>query len=201
MNILLLSNATPNNILAQKILESHHCSILFNHSEQQITSAIGTNISINLFDFNAFEAFCLEQKIGLVIIHRIDLLQKGLFDFLQDDERIWKGIIMGCSKKIFSIQHISFEEIGAYITDGKTFLSLENKNNLLADEQMNKLMEQILENNIEVKGFIQLNKTSISPCLINEEEILNKLETDLVSIFAATNNGTLEDVNIEFFEK
>ena len=101
MNILLLANATTNNVFANKLNASHQCTHLFIQANHPYQITAGTTVSIKVNDFFEVEAFCIAHQIGLVVINQIELLQQGLFNFLNDEKREWKGIVTGCSNAFF----------------------------------------------------------------------------------------------------
>lgn len=207
MNILLLSNPTPNNVLAQKILASHHCNNLFIQSNHPAANTLGTTVSININDFAEVEAFCIAHQIGLVVIHHIELLKNGLFDFLNDEQREWKGIVTGCSKNVVTTNNTTGLATLPIITDGKNYFVLIDTDTSVFESAIQNMLLNFQQQSNAVNGFLQIDfeynentyfVKNISPCLANEDAVLNNLETDLVSIFAAAYNGTFEDVNVEF---
>lgn len=204
MNIFLISAPTEKNVLANKILASHHCNNLLVQSSHAAASTTGTTVSININSFEEVEAFCIAHQINAVIINQIECLQQGLFNFLQDEKRQWKGIVVGCSNAFFNepFAATSIEKsIATLVSDGKKYFNI-TKNSLGENElYVQRLMQCVSENNYSFNGFIEVyisNENSIKyyPCLFNEDA-LQHLETDIVSIFAAAYNGTFEDVNIE----
>lgn len=204
MNILLINNSTPKNILAQKIAASHHCNNLFIQASHPAAITIATTVSINVNQFEEVEAFCIAHKIDTVIINEITLLQQGLFNFLNDGQRQWKGIVTGCSKHFFDEPFAATstnKSIATLVSDGKRYFNITN--NTLGEYTLyvDRLMQCLSENNYGLNGFIEVfvgddNSIKYYPCLFNEDALQN-LETDIVSIFAAAYNGTFEDVNIE----
>lgn len=208
MNILLLSNNFENSLLASKILASHHCNNLFIQASHPAANTAGTTVSINTKDFSEIEAFCIAHKVNMVVINHLQLLQQGLYNFLNEEERQWKGIVTGCSKNFFDEPFAAFninKSIATLVSDGKKYFNI-TKNNL--DEYsiyIERLMQCLAENNYGFNGFIEVfvssdNSMKYYPSLFNED-VLEHLETDLVSIFVAAYNGTFEDVNIEFIDK
>ena len=205
MNILLLSNTTTNNVLANKLNASHQCTHLFIQANHPYKITAGTTVAINVNDFFEVEAFCIAHKIGLVVINQIELLQQGLFNFLNDDQREWKGIVTGCSRAFFDEPFAATsttKSIATLISDGKKYFNITTNSLQDYTVYLEKFMQCLTENNYGVNGFIEVfvseeNSMKYYPCLFNEN-ILQHLETDLVSIFAAAYNGTFEDVNVEF---
>ncbi len=205
MNIFLISNTTANNILAHKLLASHHCNNLFIQSSHAAAITVGTTVSINVNDFAEVEAFCIAHQIGLVVINQIELLQNGLYNFLNDEQRQWKGIVTGCSKHFFDEPFAATsitKSIATLVSDGKKYFNITQNALQEYAVYLERLMQCLSENNYGLNGFIEVfvsdeNSMKYYPCLFNED-VLQHLETDLVSIFAAAYNGTFEDVNIEF---
>lgn len=206
MNIFLLSKNTSENILANKLLSSHHCNNLFVQSNHSGAITLGTTVSININDFEEVEAFCIAHKVDLVVINEIELLEKGLFDFLNDNKRNWKGIVTGCSSAFFEENFATTTpqtNVCTIISDGKKYFNISS-NSLIQDASLtDSFIEQLNNKNLGFNGFIEIsiannNEWKYFPCISKEEVLLN-LETDIVSVFAAAYNGTFEDVNIEFY--
>jgi phosphoribosylamine-glycine ligase len=214
MNILLLSNPTNNNVLATKLAASHQCTHLFIQANHPYQITAGTTVSINVNDPFEIEAFCIAHKINMVVIHQNELLQKGLFDFLNDEKRAWKGIVIGSSANLFAAKFDEDSVADAFvivpiITDGTNYFSLTSLDITEFDETIKSMLVKFKQHNIIANGFLEFVFEDIEnsslvvgvlPFLQNEDEILANLETDLASVFAAIYNGTFEDVNIDFIE-
>lgn len=200
MNILLLSNNFENSTLATKILASHHSNNLFVQASHAAANTAGTTVSININDFSEIEAFCIAHKVDMVIIHHQQLLQQGLYNFLNDEQREWKGIVTGCSKNFFQHKQLPVAVNSSFISDGKHIFCIEQGQQINSDIEKN-ILNHLQQNTIHINGFITTKNSELDVCISNEGEILGNLETDLVSIFVAAYNGTFEDVNIEFTEK
>lgn len=205
MNILLLTTLTENNILAKQLAASHHCENLFIQSAHPFANSSGVTVSININSFEEIEAFCIAHQVNMVVINEIALLQKGLFNFLNDDKLEWKGIVIGCSKHFFDEPFAATsiaKPVATLISDGKKYFNISNSSVQDYSIYLDRLMQCLTENNYALTGFIEVfvsneNSMKYYPCLFNENA-LQHLETDIVSIFAAAYNGTFEDVNIEF---
>src|SRR4051794_29342152 len=97
MNILLLGSGGREHALALKMVKSPHCTKLFIAPGNAGTAQCGTNISININDFNAINTFCVNEKIDMLVVGPEEPLVKGIYDFFQQPDT-WKGIVIGPSK-------------------------------------------------------------------------------------------------------
>jgi len=331
MNILLIGSGGREHALAWKMAQSHHCDQLFIAPGNPGTGQIGTNLAIQVNDFDSIKAAALEHAIDLIVVGPEDPLVKGIFDFFAQDPATAHINVIGPSKeaaqlegsKAFSkhfmqrhqIPTASYAEFtAANYEDGKTYIknhslpivlkadglaagkgviiafshqeALESFEAMIQDKQFGEasskvVIEQFLEG-IEVSVFAltdgknyqiighakdykrigegdtglntggmgcvspvpfmdalfmeKVEKRIIQPtiqgiysenliykgfvffglmncagepyvieynCRLGDPEtevILPRLQTDLVSLLAAADNGTLEDVNIEFNE-
>lgn len=97
MNILLLGSGGRENALAWKMQQSHHCSQLFIAPGNAGTSAYGTNVTLDIIDFESIKHFCIDNKIQLVVVGPEEPLVKGIYDYLRNDEQLANIIIVAPS--------------------------------------------------------------------------------------------------------
>lgn len=97
MNILLLGAGGREHALAWKMAQSAHCTQLFIAPGNAGTAQYGTNVSININDFNAINDFCINEKIEMLVVGPEEPLVKGIYDFFQQPDT-WKGIVVGPSQ-------------------------------------------------------------------------------------------------------
>lgn len=87
MRILLLGSGGREHALAWKLSQSNLCSELFIAPGNAGTLEYGANVKLNLQDFDAIHAFCLEEKIEMVIVGPEEPLVNGIVDFLESSGR------------------------------------------------------------------------------------------------------------------
>jgi phosphoribosylamine--glycine ligase len=83
MNILLIGNGGREHALAWKIKQSPLCEKLFVAPGNAGTSKIAENVSIGVSEFEKLGAFCLENKIGLVVVGPEIPLVNGIRDYFE----------------------------------------------------------------------------------------------------------------------
>ena len=98
MNILLLGSGGREHAFAWKITQSKHCSKLFIAPGNAGTMAQGTNVNLNVSDFEGIKSFCLQEQINMVVVGPEDPLVKGVYDFFLNDEALKNIPVIGPSK-------------------------------------------------------------------------------------------------------
>ena len=97
MNILLLGSGGRESALAWKMQQSHHCSQLFIAPGNAGTTAYGTNVSLDIIDFESIKQFCIDNKIQLVVVGPEEPLVNGIYDYLRNEEHLSNMIIVAPS--------------------------------------------------------------------------------------------------------
>ena len=77
MNILIIGSGGREHTLAWKLKQSPLCSELFIAPGNAGTALMGTNIPLSTTDFEGLTAFCLENKIEMLVVGPEDPLVKG----------------------------------------------------------------------------------------------------------------------------
>jgi phosphoribosylamine--glycine ligase len=98
MNILLLGSGGREHALAWKMDQSPLCSKLFIAPGNAGTQLCGTNVDINISDFNAVAGFVAENNVQMVVVGPEDPLVNGITDFLNDNENSGKVMVIGPEK-------------------------------------------------------------------------------------------------------
>jgi phosphoribosylamine---glycine ligase len=98
MNVLLLGNGGREHALAWKIGQSSLCDKLFVAPGNAGTSIVAENVSIGVSDFEKLGAFCLENKIELVIVGPEIPLVKGIRDYFEADPELKSILMVGPGK-------------------------------------------------------------------------------------------------------
>ncbi len=99
MKILLLGSGGREHALAWKLNQSVWTNPLFIAPGNAGTSQCGTNVPLDLSDFDAIAAFCIKEKIEMVVVGPEEPLVKGLNDYFQANEELKKIYFIGPSKE------------------------------------------------------------------------------------------------------
>ncbi|MES5132019.1 phosphoribosylamine--glycine ligase [Hoylesella timonensis] len=99
MKILLLGSGGREHALGWKIAQSKRVTQLFIAPGNAGTSEIGTNIDIQVNDFDAIKDFICNQKIDMVVVGPEDPLVNGIYDALKNDSRTKDTVVIGPSKE------------------------------------------------------------------------------------------------------
>lgn len=98
MNILLLGSGGRESALAWKISQSPLADNLYIAPGNGGTGLFGENISLDPLDFIQVGKFCVERKIGMLVIGNEDPLVKGIRDYFQKNEILSNILVVGPSK-------------------------------------------------------------------------------------------------------
>lgn len=99
MKILLLGSGGREHALGWKIAQSKRVTQLFIAPGNAGTSEIGTNVDIQVNDFDAIKDFICNQKIDMVVVGPEDPLVNGIYDALKNDPRTKDTVVIGPSKE------------------------------------------------------------------------------------------------------
>ena len=99
MNILILGSGGREHAFAWKIAKSSSCNKLFIAPGNAGTDEVGTNININVTDFDKIKEFVLLESIDIVVVGPEDPLVNGIYDFFKTDEELEKVSLIGPSKE------------------------------------------------------------------------------------------------------
>lgn len=98
MNVLLLGSGGRESAFAWKLSQSPLCKQLFIAPGNGGTQQFGTNIPLDILDFDSLKEFCVRVKIDLVIPGGEDSLVKGIYDYFQRDPLLNKIQVAGPSQ-------------------------------------------------------------------------------------------------------
>ncbi len=104
MNILLLGSGGREHALSQKIARSQHCDKLFIAPGNAGTVQFGTNVQIDINDFEAQKQFCIDQKINMLVVGPEEPLVNGVYDFFKNDEALKNIVVVGPSKEAAQLE-------------------------------------------------------------------------------------------------
>jgi phosphoribosylamine--glycine ligase len=132
MNILIIGSGGREHAFAWKISQSLKCKKLFVAPGNAGTSLVATNVPIAVDDFDKLSAFCLEQKIDLILVGPEVPLVKGIRNYFSANEKLKNILMVGPGKdgaqlegskdfsKQFMVRH------GIPTAKAKTFFSNES---------------------------------------------------------------------------
>lgn len=99
MKILLLGSGGREHALGWKIAQSKRVTQLFIAPGNAGTSEVGTNVDIQVNDFDAIKDFIGAQQIDMVVVGPEDPLVNGIYDALKNDPRTNDTVVIGPSKE------------------------------------------------------------------------------------------------------
>ncbi len=99
MKILLLGSGGREHALGWKIAQSKRVTQLFIAPGNAGTSEVGTNVDIQVNDFDAIKDFICTQQIDMVVVGPEDPLVNGIYDALKNDSRTKDTVVIGPSKE------------------------------------------------------------------------------------------------------
>lgn len=109
MRILLLGSGGREHALAWKLSQSVWTNPLFIAPGNPGTAKCGTNIKLDLSDFDEIGKFCIYEKIEIVIVGPEEPLVNGLYDYFKSKEELQAIHFIGPSRE------------GAMLEGSKTF--------------------------------------------------------------------------------
>jgi phosphoribosylamine--glycine ligase len=98
MNILILGSGGREHALAWKIDQSPLCSKLFIAPGNAGTQLCGTNVNLNINDFESVARFVAENNVQMVVVGPEDPLVNGITDFINQNEKTGKVMVIGPDK-------------------------------------------------------------------------------------------------------
>lgn len=98
MKILLLGSGGREHALAWKLNQSVWTNPLYIAPGNAGTALCGTNVLLDLNDFDAIAAFCIKEKIEMVVVGPEEPLVKGLSDYFRANEKLQNVYFIGPSK-------------------------------------------------------------------------------------------------------
>lgn len=104
MNILLLGSGGREHTFAWKLAQSPLCSNLFIAPGNAGTQAHGTNLSINVLDFDAIASFALENEISMIVVGPEAPLVEGIVDYFSANEKLAHIQLVGPNKKAAQLE-------------------------------------------------------------------------------------------------
>ncbi|MBQ9472962.1 MAG: phosphoribosylamine--glycine ligase [Bacteroidales bacterium] len=99
MRILLLGSGGREHAIASKLAESKKCSHLYIAPGNAGTAALGTNIDLNVSDFDAIRQCVINLGIKMVVVGPEVPLVEGIVDYFAADEQLANIAVIGPSKE------------------------------------------------------------------------------------------------------
>jgi len=104
MKILLVGGGGREHTLAWKIRQSHLCEQLFIAPGNAGTILCGENVDIKINEFEKLSAFCIANKIDIVMVGPEEPLVKGIYDFFKKKPATAHIHIIGPSKEAAQLE-------------------------------------------------------------------------------------------------
>jgi len=95
MNILLLGSGGREHAFAHALSGGKMCTQLFIAPGNPGTAQCGTNIPINILDFESVASFCIKNSIGMLVVGPEEPLVRGLRDYLEAERQLADMLIIG----------------------------------------------------------------------------------------------------------
>lgn len=99
MNVLLLGSGGREHAMAWRIRKSSYLKNLYIAPGNAGTALLGTNVPIEVTDFDAMKQFSLNHDIDMIVVGPEDPLVMGVYDFFRNDEDVCHIAVIGPSKK------------------------------------------------------------------------------------------------------
>lgn len=99
INVLILGSGGREHAFAWKISKSSSCNKLFIAPGNAGTNDVGTNVDIEINDFNSIKKFVLINEVAIVLVGPEDPLVNGIYDFFQNDDELKNIALIGPSKQ------------------------------------------------------------------------------------------------------
>jgi phosphoribosylamine--glycine ligase len=209
MNVLILGSGGREHAFAWKIAKSSSCNKLFIAPGNAGTAEMGTNINIEVNDFESIKEFVLTENIELVLVGPEDPLVNGIYNFFKEDNQLMNISLIGPSKegaqlegskqfaKEFMFRHnIPTAKYQAFTKDnlaeGYTFLeSIEAPYVLKADGLAAGkgvlILNDLQEAKDELKAMVADAKFGTASSTVVIEEFLDGIE---LSVFVLTDGDS-----------
>lgn len=99
MNILLLGSGGREHAFAWKFSQSPLCQKLFIAPGNAGTATCGTNVALNIKDFEELKSFVLQNEVNMVVVGPEEPLVLGIYDFFKNDNELKSIPVIGPSKE------------------------------------------------------------------------------------------------------
>ena len=209
MNVLILGSGAREHAFAWKIAKSSMCNKLFIAPGNAGTSELGTNVEVEVNDFERIKKLAIDEEIDMLIVGPEDPLVNGIFDFFKETEDLKHITVIGPSKqgaKLEGSKEFAKEFMQKYniptakyeaftknnLEDGFAFLDTLNppyvlKADGLAAGKGVLILEDLKEAKNELKAMVADGKFGAASSTVVIEEFLDGIE---LSIFVLTDGSS-----------
>jgi phosphoribosylamine--glycine ligase len=104
MNVLLLGSGGRENAIAWKLAQSPLLKKLYIAPGNAGTDSCGTNLDIDILNFEVVKKHTLEKKINLVVVGPEEPLVKGIYDYFLADKELAHIPVIGPSAKAAALE-------------------------------------------------------------------------------------------------
>jgi phosphoribosylamine--glycine ligase len=104
MNILIIGSGGREHTLAWKLKQSALCDQLFIAPGNAGTALLGSNVLLATTDFEGLTAFCLDNKIEMLVVGPEDPLVKGIYDYFKTNPLTAAIHVIGPSKEASKLE-------------------------------------------------------------------------------------------------
>jgi phosphoribosylamine---glycine ligase len=104
MNLLLLGSGGREHALAWKIAQSPLIKNLYIAPGNAGTASCGTNLDVDILNFEAVKKIVLERNISLVLVGPEEPLVRGIYDFFKSDKELSSIPLVGPSKNAAALE-------------------------------------------------------------------------------------------------
>src|SRR5690606_28582605 len=95
MKILLLGSGGREHTLAWKLAQSPQCEKLYVSPGNAGTSGVGTNLEVDILDFQAVKKVVLDRGIDFVVVGPEAPLVSGIVNFFREDDELRSIPVLG----------------------------------------------------------------------------------------------------------
>ena len=209
MNVLILGSGAREHAFAWKIAKSSMCNKLFIAPGNAGTSELGTNVEVEVNDFERIKKLAIDEEIDMLIVGPEDPLVNGIFDFFNETEDLKHITVIGPSKqgaRLEGSKEFAKEFMQKYniptakyeaftknnLEDGFAFLDTLNppyvlKADGLAAGKGVLILEDLKEAKNELKEMVADGKFGAASSTVVIEEFLDGIE---LSIFVLTDGDS-----------
>lgn len=209
MNVLILGSGAREHAFAWKIAKSSMCNKIFIAPGNAGTSELGTNVEVEVNDFERIKKLAIDEEIDMLIVGPEDPLVNGIFDFFNETEDLKHITVIGPSKqgaRLEGSKEFAKEFMQKYniptakyeaftknnLEDGFAFLDTLNppyvlKADGLAAGKGVLILEDLKEAKNELKEMVADGKFGAASSTVVIEEFLDGIE---LSIFVLTDGSS-----------
>ncbi len=98
MNVLIIGSGGREHAIGWKISQSKQCENLFFAPGNAGTAEVGTNMPLDVNDFEGLRKLCIEEQIGMVVVGPEQPLVEGIVDYFKAEPALQKIAIIGPDK-------------------------------------------------------------------------------------------------------